>query len=392
MFGFGKKKRALASHRETKLFQGLSDAELEAVEADVRERKVAPGERVVTEGSRATELFIVAEGEVAIVRGEGEERRELGRLGPGEVVGEMALFDELPRAASVDATKPTRLWVVDFHDLRPRRGDEAVSAAGKARSEALRGAYPKLLENLAGVMADRVRFQNERLAEGARRHEAMGRFVISTLVLVCLYTFVLSGLDLLGEKAPANTTMVSLPIQIVFALGSVWFIRGSGYPLATFGLGFRHLLGSLVEAIIFTIPALLVVVAIKWLVIQASDSAAPLIAHPDVAARLAEPDVTRWLIIYTITCFVQELIVRGAIQSGLSLFVTGPRKDLWAIVVAALLFSMTHLHISFLFASLAFLPGLFWGWLYARRPNLLGVTLSHAVVGGFVFFIAGTSL
>jgi membrane protease YdiL (CAAX protease family) len=53
---------------------------------------------------------------------------------------------------------------------------------------------------------------------------------------------------------------------------------------------------------------------------------------------------------------------------------------------------MTHLHMSFLFATLAFLPGLFWGWLFSRRRNLVGVTLSHAVVGGYVFFILGVAI
>jgi membrane protease YdiL (CAAX protease family) len=34
----------------------------------------------------------------------------------------------------------------------------------------------------------------------------------------------------------------------------------------------------------------------------------------------------------------------------------------------------------------------FWGWLFARRRNLAGPTLSHFVVGAFVFFVLGISL
>jgi membrane protease YdiL (CAAX protease family) len=37
-------------------------------------------------------------------------------------------------------------------------------------------------------------------------------------------------------------------------------------------------------------------------------------------------------------------------------------------------------------------PGLFWGWLYARRPNLIGPTISHIAVGAFVFFIMGVNV
>lgn len=53
------------------------------------------------------------------------------------------------------------------------------------------------------------------------------------------------------------------------------------------------------------------------------------------------------------------------------------------------MFSVNHLHLSFLFALLAFIPGLFWGVLFHRRPNLVGPTLSHFVVGGYVFFVLG---
>jgi membrane protease YdiL (CAAX protease family) len=63
-----------------------------------------------------------------------------------------------------------------------------------------------------------------------------------------------------------------------------------------------------------------------------------------------------------------------------------------AIVVCALLFGISHLHISYLFALAALVPGLFWGWLFSRRPNLVGVWLSHVCVGTYVFFILGINL
>ena len=89
---------------------------------------------------------------------------------------------------------------------------------------------------------------------------------------------------------------------------------------------------------------------------------------------------------------VQELIVRGALQSSLESFLTGENSKRNAIIVSGLLFAVTHLHMSFLFAALVLLPGMFWGWLFARRRNLLGVTLSHIVVGAFVFFVLGIKL
>jgi membrane protease YdiL (CAAX protease family) len=56
------------------------------------------------------------------------------------------------------------------------------------------------------------------------------------------------------------------------------------------------------------------------------------------------------------------------------------------------MFSVNHLHMSFLFAALAFLPGIFWGILFNRQRHILGVTLSHFAIGAFVFFVLGVRL
>jgi membrane protease YdiL (CAAX protease family) len=171
-------------------------------------------------------------------------------------------------------------------------------------------------------------------------------------------------------------------------------MRGSGYPLGEFGLGFRHLLGSLVEAAIFTLPVLALVTGMKGavLLVTGNPQAAPPLEHPDVTARLTDPALLPTLAIYALSCFVQELVVRSAVQASLERFLVGPRHKLYAILVAALLFSMTHLHMSFLFALMAFVPGLFWGWLFARRRNIVGVTLSHIAVGAYVFFVLGVAV
>ncbi|MEQ9323404.1 MAG: cyclic nucleotide-binding domain-containing protein [Polyangiaceae bacterium] len=387
------KPKKIDSWRDADAFAGMTDAELSVVAPLVTTRRVGPGEMLAHEGQPASEVYIVQDGELAIIKGKGSHQRVMGHAKVGEVVGEVSLFDEMPRSAGARATVPTTVWVLDFHQLRPSTGLIGRSSTD-TRPKPARTAYHQLLENLATVMADRVRMQDDQLHEGARQREVMGRFLVSILLLICLYTFMLSGLDVLGEHAPANTTLVSVPIQIVFAFGSTWFIVRSGYPLSMFGIGFKHLLGSLVEALLFTVPALGLFTLIKQIIlwVKGNPNGVPLIAHTDVVGRFQEADVIRWFAIYAVTCVVQELIVRGALQSTLEMFLTGPRRRLSAIVVSAMLFSMTHLHMSFLFATLAFLPGLFWGWLFSRRRNLVGVTVSHAIVGGYVFFVMGVAL
>src|SRR5262249_16591708 len=86
---------------------------------------------------------------------------------------------------------------------------------------------------------------------------------------------------------------------------------------------------------------------------------------------------------------IQELIARGGLQGSLQMFLTGKYKVLTAILISNLILSTMHLYLSFRMALLVFLPGIFWGWLYSRHHTLIGVIISHIMIGAFAFWIVG---
>ena len=349
----------------------------------LREKTVAAGEVLVKEGEEARYLFFLCEGELEELKQDVVSQRE-HRIDchQGGWLGELALLDGGRRVGTLRAVSMLRLVQIDWAGLRAC--DDASS----------REVYRRLLEVVTGVLVRRAR---EYAADGlahAKHSVAAGNFLLHVLVLVCCYSFLLSGLPRISRWVAASTSYVSIPVQLMFFAGGLRFMRRSGYPLSRYGLSFKHLGWSLVEAVVFTLPMLVLFTGMKWLVLwgQNLSGTMPLVAFPDVVARFQEPRVQFLFSVYALTCLVQEFIVRGALQSGLKMFLTGPKAKWGSILVAALLFSMTHLHMSFLFASLAFLPGVFWGWLFERRPNLAGVTLSHCLVGGYVFFVLGVKL
>jgi CRP-like cAMP-binding protein len=85
------------------LLAGCTDEAIERM-ADVSgEREFAAGQAIVLQGQVGNGLYILISGGVRIVAG----RTELGRLGPGESFGELAVIDQQPRAATVLADGPT---------------------------------------------------------------------------------------------------------------------------------------------------------------------------------------------------------------------------------------------------------------------------------------------
>jgi CRP/FNR family cyclic AMP-dependent transcriptional regulator len=92
--------------RRVPLFAGLDKKELQSLSKSCQERKYAPGTVIIKQGDTGVGLYIISEGHVKITRENNPDRVEveLDTAGPGDVLGEMALLDDLPRSANVIAT------------------------------------------------------------------------------------------------------------------------------------------------------------------------------------------------------------------------------------------------------------------------------------------------
>ena len=83
---------------------GVPDDELDAVASAASEREFAAGETLMSEGDFGHCLFLVEDGTAEVyVEGTG-----VGAVGPGEVIGEVAVLASGRRTASVVATAPVR--------------------------------------------------------------------------------------------------------------------------------------------------------------------------------------------------------------------------------------------------------------------------------------------
>ncbi len=80
---------------------------------------------------------------------------------------------------------------------------------------------------------------------------------------------------------------------------------------------------------------------------------------------------------------VQEFIARGGIQTAFQKLMISKHNILIAILISNMIFSITHLHLSTATALVVIIPGLFWGWLYSRHTTLIGVCISHIIIGLF---------
>ena len=102
------------------LFAALDPDAAAALEAVMSSRGVVRGHVVFHEGDPGDRLFVVLDGKVKISRAAADGRENLlAVLGPGEMFGELSLFDPGPRTATASAITECTLAGLDHDDLRP---------------------------------------------------------------------------------------------------------------------------------------------------------------------------------------------------------------------------------------------------------------------------------
>jgi CRP-like cAMP-binding protein len=81
------------------LFEGLSKRQLRGIAHVAIADSWSAGSRIMAEGSQAKFCCVLVEGRVEVVKG----GHRVAQLGPGDIVGEVALLDPGPRTATVMA-------------------------------------------------------------------------------------------------------------------------------------------------------------------------------------------------------------------------------------------------------------------------------------------------
>jgi len=125
------------------LFAGLGLDDLVTIDQILQTEDYLDGEQIVEAGEQGDKLYIVFDGHAAVVVG----AKEVAQIEKAQYFGEMALFDDQPRSATVVAKGPVRLLAI-----------------ARDRFLALIQQRPEVLVHVCKVFGDRLREANKRLA------------------------------------------------------------------------------------------------------------------------------------------------------------------------------------------------------------------------------------
>jgi CRP-like cAMP-binding protein len=139
--------------RAVPLFSSLSEAELQAILLQCQIALYLEGRIVFREGALGDSMMVVLQGELSLrCAAEDGVTVEVARLGEGAVLGEMAVIDPAPRAATVVATRNAVLLIMQKDTL-----DQLIDTDHPAA--------PKVLRQVLLLLAGRFRTMEDRIEE-----------------------------------------------------------------------------------------------------------------------------------------------------------------------------------------------------------------------------------
>lgn len=386
-------KEIIDSLKANEFFKNLSQEQLQKLAASLRILNVNAGATIITEGQPADSFFVIHEGQVEVLKEDSTNtNHRLSYLESQDIFGEFALLENTSRSATIRATQQTILLAISANEFKKILAESQLSE--------------QIFQNLSEKLSDKLKFTNEIAAHALERElqqeklrVAMGRFLIYMLSILCLYSFVLSSVTKLMGEASA-TTIVTLPLLLVLIVFSIIAMKWVGFPMSFYGFTLNNWKPAVLEALLVTVPILLFILLLKWVLINF----VPIYAHTPLFNPYSSikhfqitaiSPFTFWLLLillYSIHSPLQEMIVRGFLQSTLQEFLTGKYSCVSAIIISNVIFSTFHLVHSFMFAIATFFPGLVWGWLYSRHKTLIGVSISHILIGVWAAFVIGFSV
>ena len=374
--------------RRHPIFDGIPDDDLRKVLPFFRVVFTQSGQTLIEEGlDHGTDLYLILEGKLEVMKRTDTpssvddhrfpEQFVIAQINAGDSIGELSFVKGEGRSASVKSLTNAMLLGLSPLDLLRLEGQNP-------------GMSSRIMKNMVGYVGDRLKrtSDNEVRALKLELQNSIEKsnanlFFSYVICLLCVYNVTLR-LTATYATDVNGSSLVSALIVIVFSGVLYLMTRKSRLPLRKYGLTMRNWRPAVKESLAWSAIVIVGLIAAKWTLIHTVERYKDLTLFDfDLGRRY----IVFNFLLYGLHCPIQEFVARGVLQSSLSRFFTSGNTTLRAILVSNALFSAVHIHVmSGLLAIVVFVPGLLWGWLYSRHPTLIGVSISHLLIGWTALF------
>ncbi|XOV93326.1 MAG: type II CAAX prenyl endopeptidase Rce1 family protein [Bacteroidota bacterium] len=381
----------LAELKKYQTFKDFSETELKNVLPYFKLIEVKKGNVLVWEGSNdCNDLFIVLDGELEVIKDSLANLDDslsntivgnfkIAEIHKGDTFGELALFGSGIRTATIKAIRNSVLLKLSAQNF-------------KIIKDKLKLTYGKMVHGMMVTISQRLSLTSEHVVsvlqsqlDQSKKNARANIFFSYIIGTLCVYNLMIDFISRLSESNGNIASAISAVIIVIFSLILVLMIKRTNLPAEIFGLNTSKWKFALRESILWTVGIVGSMILLKWYLVTY------VVKYQHLPVIDFHPLDQKYLffnfMLYGFHSPIQEFIARGVLQGSLQRFFNGNNVTFRAILVSNALFAATHVHLmGGLLAIIVFIPGLFWGWLYSRHGNLIGVSISHILIGWTGFF------
>ncbi len=144
-----------------------------AVQKSKFEKFFKAGSIIYVEGDSGREMYIIKSGKVKILKQEGASTVVLAVLGPGSVLGELSLLDNMPRTATVQAMEDVKALEINqivldstMKKLPPWFGSIIQTVVSRLRTTMKKNSTDLVKNNIKGVVELLIYLAGDGIADG----------------------------------------------------------------------------------------------------------------------------------------------------------------------------------------------------------------------------------
>ena len=370
----------LALLEKSPLLADCSSQQIQVVARFASMEHFAVGAIIIKEETPSDYCYLLMEGAVDIYRE--EKQFLLDTLSSGAVFGVMSLMDRKARSATVEARTPVTVIRLDLLGLRNSL-PEGIEI------------YERIIINHVNDLEAIVRSADSLAIEEMKMREeelkvrvSFGKFFASLVLMITVH-FAIGRLLLQYIEEVGTTTFITAGLLVGYGIFVFFLMRRMHYSWAEYGFTLTNWRPCLADALVQSAIFVALVTLLKWGLLETRIFHGRLFELP-FFHRYTLPLALVIVATYACFCFIQEVIFRGAIQNSLIHFLTGPFARTRVILTTTLIVFAAHLHLkSLILPLLVIVPNIFWCLLYYKYRSLLGVTISHMIIGVWVLFVMG---
>lgn len=367
-------------------FVRFSEQELKKIIDCSQLKTYDTGEIIVQEGIALSSLGFIVSGVANVTKQYKKSRldedelliddnnHQIHQLKTGDIFGEMSFIADELTSASISAAEPTEVLFISKEQIL-------------SKERGLMSAYHLIVGDISKLLVARLKQTNQKFTHALHTnliHEKIRVNAGKLIVLIIFATGVNNCADLIVRSFHLNpdNRLVVWGMLILFALPSFYVLNNSNYSKADVGLDFTNWRPTLKRALIISMILSLLFAVFKYLVLK---TGVLVITAPFF-------NIQKWLniepyhlvpILYFFSSGIQEFMMRGLLQGGVHRLI-GQQYGLLSVFITAFYFAVLHFHFGVMSILLVFSGGIFFGLIYLKDKNILGVTIVHYVLGALI--------